>query len=142
MKRDGETYILKSGRAIHAHRGILGLEPGPVEAWESRLTHGFDGVIDSGRETQDDEDAPRILTADERRELAEHMIGQWARWGGIRYVNYAKEPPEMDAAYLRQHLPAALANIFGNEDAGKASASLERFIERLKTAFEVGPNGQ
>lgn len=57
-----DHYVLRSGRAISANRGIFGLGP------DGHLYEGYDGV--------GDED----LTPDERRELADVMIARWQHW--------------------------------------------------------------
>jgi hypothetical protein len=90
MKLQGrDTYALSTGRLIHANRGILGLRPGPVEPWETRITEGYDGDIEPGARVQADNDEQwltenpeqRILTAEERKEIAEYMSEQWMKWG-------------------------------------------------------------
>jgi hypothetical protein len=66
---------LKSGREIHASRGILGLS----ETEPDELFDGYDGVVwREGEEKYNEHSVP--FTAEERREIADRMIACWQRW--------------------------------------------------------------
>lgn len=83
---DRDTYELSTGRRIYVSRGVFGLKPDPVEPLETRLTDGYDGTLPEGRAEQGDPDfyeEEPILTAAERREIAEYQIKLWAEWGGV-----------------------------------------------------------
>jgi hypothetical protein len=88
MKRVGDSYELSTGRRISANRGLLSLSPDKGDRDETRLYEGYDGHIAEGAEMQPRDleewlaDDP-ILTADERREIAEFMIELWAEWGDV-----------------------------------------------------------
>ena len=54
-----------SGRTIHANQGIIGIDP------EGNLFGGYDDELETYYGS---------LTADERHELAEHMIKRWQKF--------------------------------------------------------------
>ena len=69
MKRDGDIYTLASGREFYANRGIVGIRPSEPGKY-LEISEGYDGEL-----YDRDEDAP--WTPEERRELANYMIGLW-----------------------------------------------------------------
>lgn len=85
MKRDGEYFVLASGRRFYANGGILGMSE------HLRVAEGYDGMVESeGVGPFDDDcdhdayvDCERCqFTQNERREIAAHMVGLWRRWAG------------------------------------------------------------
>lgn len=67
MKVERSKVVLSSGRKFDANDGILGMS----NAME--LTEGYDGRVYDERE----------FTPDERKEIADHMIGLWQRWATL-----------------------------------------------------------
>lgn len=57
-----DALIFDSGRVVSANCGIVGIDQ------EGQISEGYDGALVSGFEP---------LTRDERRDLAEYMIGLW-----------------------------------------------------------------
>jgi hypothetical protein len=76
MKDVGNGFELSTGRRLRANGGVLGMS----EAL--RLTSGYDDTLylepDDGHCWQAEELG--VLTDDERREIADHMIGLWQKW--------------------------------------------------------------
>jgi len=66
MVRNNSGYVLSTGRVIEANQGLLC----PMD--DGVLAEGYDGTVDSWLA------AP--LTAEERKEIAEHMISVWQAW--------------------------------------------------------------
>ena len=68
MKTECDTVTLSSGRQFYAYGCILGIDE------DLTIYNGYDGFL---REDLDDD---KPLTADERREIADHMIELWTKW--------------------------------------------------------------
>lgn len=60
-----ETYTLRSGRELEVSYGIIGL------GLNGEIYEGYDGHLG---------DHP-CFSADEREDIAIHMIIEWAKWG-------------------------------------------------------------
>lgn len=69
----GSTLLIEcSGREIYANGGILGLGEETEDTWmtyENAIPEGYDGDIRCSD-----------WTADERKEVADYMVGLWQRW--------------------------------------------------------------
>ena len=79
MKIDDDTITFSSGRTAYANNGIVGIN----DALE--LHEGYDGSIDWPIPEFWKTDHPeyiteRTLTADDMRELADHMIALWTKF--------------------------------------------------------------
>jgi hypothetical protein len=77
MKRDGDYYVLESGRRVYSNRGILGIDP------LGEVFEGYDGgVVTDGRDldiatTPDEWRELAAWTPEERAEVADEMIRRW-----------------------------------------------------------------
>lgn len=60
---DWDEYILSTGRKFYANNGIVGISP------DLRIYEGYDGGPDD-----------KNWSPEERRELADFMIGLWQRY--------------------------------------------------------------
>lgn len=72
---DQHRYLLGSGRSFYAHMDALSV-------WDGKLVSGFDDEVPARL------DDPEELTAEERRDIAEHMIERWRRWAGMGWHAY------------------------------------------------------
>lgn len=70
---DNGHVTLSSGRRFYAYSGMLSIAVDGDDDW---IGYGHDGVF---QERIDEEP----FSADERKEIAEHMIARWKKWGGI-----------------------------------------------------------
>lgn len=68
-KEDGNCYILSTGKAIHAKRGILGLSP------DLDITYGYDGGLFLSAFGAFDPE----LTQEEVFEIALYMSDKWGK---------------------------------------------------------------
>jgi hypothetical protein len=69
---EGDKVIFSTGRSFYANEGIIGICP------TLRISEGYDGGL-SAWPGEGWEKAP-ALTAAERRELADYMIGLWTEF--------------------------------------------------------------
>lgn len=72
MKIERSLITFTSGRTIKANDGIVGLAP------DLSISGGYDTRI--GWPTWLDPDEDGYVTAEDMRELADHMIEQWTRF--------------------------------------------------------------
>ena len=71
---EDDEYELASGRRIYANRGLLSIgRLGLGESGKWYIAEGYDGVVDMPGETT-------ALTAEDRQEMADHMIARWAAY--------------------------------------------------------------
>lgn len=84
MKTDGDYVILSSGRSFYANGDVLGLgfEESEENLRANGLLYGCDGGEVGPVQADGDTERPKF-TPEERREIAEHMINAWKKWGGI-----------------------------------------------------------
>jgi hypothetical protein len=80
MKRiDRKTYRLSSGREFSANQGLISISRN--EDGTFTIREGYDGGIDGIEdpwEGMDESEIEQVWSRDERRELADFMIAQWA----------------------------------------------------------------
>lgn len=74
MRLGFDGLRLSTGRVIAANHGLL--SPGN----KGELYEGFDAIVGCSHDWWDGDDGP--LTEDERREIRDHMIERWRKWGG------------------------------------------------------------
>lgn len=79
---DHGDFVLRSGRTIDANRGILGINVYPGDD-DPSLYGGYDEEFGNGEELDGEVFGSPPFTTGERREIAEYMIDQWKRWGGL-----------------------------------------------------------
>lgn len=84
MKRIKDEYVLSTGKAFYANRGLISLgrarDPGGHGNWE--LCEGYDSDLTwvSVSPSDDGKDSEGIFSRDELVEIACHMIGQWTQF--------------------------------------------------------------
>lgn len=72
LKIDCDEITFSSGRTAYAHLGIVGINP------QLKLYNGYDGTINwPVPDFWSAEEKAGKLTADDMRELADHMIELW-----------------------------------------------------------------
>ena len=75
---DCDTYLLDSGRRFSANCHIIGIDE------EGKIFGGYDQRIELVDWDVEDNVGPNSgFTDEERRELAEHMVARWKKWGGL-----------------------------------------------------------
>ena len=82
MERTEKGYRLSTGRAVYAHRGLIGISVSDQDSDEDshgfEISEGFDGHLDiNGHYDYVSDGVIEAWTEAEKLELADFMIQQW-----------------------------------------------------------------